>query len=80
MWICQDGAGSLYFQSKTKPDEPLIQGTNALFLANVHRVDDDEYEATAPNDGNRFEVNRQQLVVHFTSGKRDDVQAVQTAE
>jgi len=81
VWICQDGAGSLYFQSKTGGvDKPLVQGKNALFLDQVSRVGDDEYEAVATVDGNRFEVNRRQLVVHFASGKADDVQTVKSVE
>ncbi|MCU7722998.1 hypothetical protein ODJ79_04660 [Actinoplanes sp. KI2] len=83
VWICQDGGGKLYFQSKTPKtqdaDEPLIQGKNALFLNGVQEVGNDEYTAVA-SDGNSFEVNRRQLVVHFVSGKDDDVQAVVSAE
>lgn len=81
VWICRDGAGSLYFQSKTGGvDKPLVQGKNALFLSTVSQVGEDEYVAVATVDGNRFEVNRQQLVVHFASGKADDVQAVKSVE
>ena len=81
VWICQDGAGSLYFQSKTGGvDKPLVQGKNALFLSTVSQVGEDEYVAVATVDGNRFEVNRRQLVVHFTSGKADDVQTVKSVE
>ena len=36
VWICQDGAGSLYYQSKTGGvDAPLEQGKNGLFLTDV---------------------------------------------
>jgi hypothetical protein len=81
VWICQDGANSLYFQSKTGGvDAPLVQGRNGLFLAQVSRVGDDEYLAIAPTDGNQFEVNRRHLVVHFASGKRDEVYTVKTVE
>jgi len=56
VWICEDGASALYFQSKTGGvDLPLKQGKNGLFLDGVSRVGDDEYEVTAKTDGNRFE-------------------------
>jgi hypothetical protein len=81
VWICQDGAGSLYFQSKTGGvDKPLVQGKNALFLSTVSQVGENEYEAVATVDGNRFDVNRRQLVVHFTNGNADDVQTVKSVE
>jgi hypothetical protein len=81
VWICQDGAGSLYFQSKTGGvDKPLVQGRNGLFLSQVSRVGDDEYEAVATVDGNRFEVSRRQFIVHFASGKPDQVDTVESAE
>jgi hypothetical protein len=81
VWICQDGAGSLYFQSKTGGvDKPLVQGTNGLFLDQVSRVGDDEYEAVATVDGNRFEVNRRHFVVHFANGKADQVDTVEKVE
>jgi hypothetical protein len=81
VWICQDGAGKLYFQSKTGGvDAPLEQGTNGLFLDGVKKVGDDDYRAVATVDGNIFEVNRRRLVVHFANGKADDVQSVRTAE
>jgi hypothetical protein len=82
VWICQDGAGSLYFQSKTGGvDAELVQGKNGLFLDNVTRIDEDDYKATAARDLNTFEVNRERLVVHFASGKRDDdIQPVVSVE
>jgi hypothetical protein len=82
VWICQDGAGSLYFQSKTGGvDVELVQGQNGLFLDDVSLIREDDYKAVAARDQNTFEVNRQRLVVHFASGKRDDdVQPVLSAE
>jgi hypothetical protein len=80
VWICQDGANSLYYQSKTgRVDSPLVQGKNGLFLDHVSRVGDDEFEATATN-GNTFEVSRRQLVVHFANGKPDQVSSVRSVE
>jgi hypothetical protein len=81
VWICADGAGSLYFQSKTGGvDAPLVQGKNALFLSGVRQVGDDEFEVTATTDGNSFEVNRRHLVVHFANGKPDQVDTVKSVE
>ena len=81
VWICEDPAGSLYFQSKTGGvDAPLKQGRNALFLSGVSRVGEDEYEVTAAVDGNSFEVNRQQYVVHFADGRADQVYPVKSVE
>jgi hypothetical protein len=81
VWICEDGAGALYFQSKTGGvDLPLKQGKNGLFLDGVTRVGDDEYKVTARTDGNRFEINRQHLVVHFANGRPDQVDTVISVE
>ncbi|GAA2630814.1 hypothetical protein Adu01nite_42590 [Paractinoplanes durhamensis] len=78
VWICQDGAGSLYYQSKTGGvDEPLVQGENGLFLSQVIREGDREYLATAAN-GNRFVVNEKQLEVHFAASGKTQVNAVET--
>jgi hypothetical protein len=68
VWICQDGAGSFYYQGKTGGDSPLVQRTNGLFLTDVTRESDDEYQAT-DQKGNRFVVNRTQFELHFVTGK-----------
>jgi len=81
VWICRDGAGSLYYQSKKGGvDAPLRQGDNALFLPGVSRVGDDDYQVTATVDGNVFEVNRRHLVVRFANGNADQVETVKTVE
>ena len=81
VWICEDPAGSLYYQGKTGGvDAPLVEKKNGLFLSQVRRIaDQDEFEATAPN-GNRFVVSREQLEVHFTDGRQTQVDKVETAE
>ncbi|MEU4239961.1 hypothetical protein [Actinoplanes sp. NPDC026619] len=78
VWICQDGAGSLYFQSKTHQDDGrLIQGRNGLFLTQVVRDGEDEYRATATN-GNVFVVSLKRLEVRFADGRKTQVNAVST--
>ena len=78
VWICQDGAGSLYYQGKTGGDSPLVQHTNGLFLTDVTRESDDEYQAI-DQKGNRFVVNRDQFEVHFVTGK-EQINKVVAAE
>ncbi len=69
VWICADPAGALYYQSKTGGvDSTLVQGKNGLFLLNVHKTGTDQYEAYAPNDGNRIDVSRKTLDIHFSNG------------
>jgi len=81
VWICEDGAGALYYQSKRGGvDAPLLQGKNSLFLPGVSRVGEDDYQVTASTDGNVFEVSRKRLVVRFASGKTDLVETVKTVE
>jgi hypothetical protein len=80
VWICRDGGGGLYYQSKTGGvDAPLIQGKNGLFLTGVRDDGDNEFEATATN-GNRFVVNTRVLEVHFASGKPTQTNKVTSAE
>ncbi len=80
VWICQDSAGSLYYQAKTRSEDgQLVQGRNGLFLDDVERLGEDEYRATATN-GNTFEVNRSHLLVHFATTDRDEEYSVKTAE
>jgi hypothetical protein len=70
VWICRDPAGDLYYQSKTGGvSGALVQGKNGLFLLNVQKTGSDQYEAYAPNDGNRIEVSRTVLQVRFSNGK-----------
>jgi hypothetical protein len=76
VWICADPDNHLYYQGKTGGvDAPMVEGENALFLSDVIQRGDDEYEVIAPNDHNRFEINREQLIVHRTDG-RNQVQSV----
>jgi hypothetical protein len=76
VWICADPDGELYYQGKTGGvDAKLVQGENGLFLAGVIKQGEDEYEVIAPNDHNRIQVNRKQLIIHRTDG-RNQVQNV----
>ncbi|WP_433376138.1 hypothetical protein ACQPZX_07265 [Actinoplanes sp. CA-142083] len=80
VWICEDGAGSLYYQSKTGGvDAPLVQGENGLFLTRVVRDGDNAYEATAAN-GNTFMVNTRRLEVRFADGRTPQINTVETVE
>jgi hypothetical protein len=80
VWICQDGAGSLYYQSKTGGvDAPLVQGKNGLFLDQVVRDGDNAYEATASN-GNTFLINTRRLEVRFADGRTPQINTVETVE
>jgi hypothetical protein len=79
VWICQDGAGSLYYQSKTGGvDATLIQGQNGLFLTDVVRDGANEYHATAA-DGAVFRIDTRRLQVRFKTGKTQ-VNMVETVE
>jgi hypothetical protein len=76
VWICADPDNRLYYQGKTGGvDAPLVEGDNGLFLSGVIKQGADEYEVIAPNDHNRIEVNRKQLIIHRTDG-RNQVQNV----
>jgi len=78
VWICQDNAGSLYFQSQTHTDDGLlVQNRNGLFLSQVIRRGDNDYLATADN-GNRFLVSEERLEVQFADGRPTQVNAVET--
>jgi hypothetical protein len=76
VWICADPYDNLYYQGVTGGvDAELVEGENALFLSQVIRQGENEYQVIAPNDHNRFEINSRQLIVHHTDG-RNEVQKV----
>jgi hypothetical protein len=80
VWICQDGAGALYYQSKTGGvDADLVQKENGLFLSRVEQRGDGDYRATASN-GTEFLVSREQLEVHFADGRPSQVNKVVEAD
>jgi len=81
VWICQDDTGAYYYQGKTGgAEQPLVEGTNGLFLNKVrHGEDREEYTAVADN-GNRFVVNREQLEIHFATGKPTQIYPVVASE
>ena len=61
-------------------EQPLVEGTNGLFLDDVrHGEDREEYTAIADN-GNRFVVNRKQLEIHFAAGKPTQIYPVVASE
>lgn len=78
VWICQDGAGSLYYQSHTKASSgALVQNKNGLFLTGVSRRGENEYLAVS-HEGNEFLVNDQELRVTFANGDDPQVSAVRS--
>jgi hypothetical protein len=80
VWICQDGAGALYYQSKTGGvDADLVQKENGLFLSRVEQRGDGDYRATASN-GTEFLVSREQLEVRFADGRPSQVNEVVEAD
>jgi hypothetical protein len=81
VWICSDGKGGYYYQSKTGGLEAeLVQGVNGLFLYEVDQVDTDHYLAE-DHERNRFEVTARRLKIDFAKeGKPDQVNRVVTVE
>ncbi|GIF00366.1 hypothetical protein Ari01nite_78300 [Paractinoplanes rishiriensis] len=80
VWICEDGAGALYYQGKTGGrDAPLVQKKNGLFLTKVERQGEQEYEAVAEN-GNRIVVTGERLEVHFANGAPSEISEVAEAQ
>jgi len=76
VWICTDPDGNLFYQGKSGGvDAELVEGENGLFLSEVVKRGEDQYQVIAPNDHNRFEINSKQLIVHHNDG-RDEVQRV----
>lgn len=69
-WICQDVAGTLFYQSKTGGiDAPLVEGKNGLFLPNVIRTGDDAYEVE-DQKGNQFVVTRDRFELNFADDRK----------
>jgi hypothetical protein len=68
VWICQDVAGHLYYQSHTLvkgQDLPLKQNFNGLFLPNVTSTDTGY--VVVDQKGNRFVVTRERLQISFAA-------------
>lgn len=76
VWICADPAGSLYYEGKTGGDSPIIEHTNALFLANVFREAPDHYKVYDQKK-DLFDVTRETLTVQFASGKVETSKVIQ---
>jgi hypothetical protein len=78
VWICEDGAGSFYYQSHTKASSgPLVQNKNGLFLTDVSRAGENEYVAVS-HEGNRFQVSDQRLRVTFADGSTPQESSVRS--
>ncbi|XVV14090.1 hypothetical protein ACQP2X_06980 [Actinoplanes sp. CA-131856] len=76
VWICQDPAGRLFYQSKTGGEKKaLVQGVNGLLLTDVVETGENAYEATAAN-GNQFFISRRQLKIDFTDNRDTQVDDV----
>jgi hypothetical protein len=70
VWICEDPAGNLFYQSHTLlkgQDLPLQQNRNGLFLRGVTRRGDG-FEVF-DQKGNRFEISRQKFQIYFVNGE-----------
>jgi hypothetical protein len=70
VWICEDPAGNLFYQSHTLlngQDLPLQQNRNGLFLPGVTRHGDG-FEVI-DQKGNRFEITRQKFQIYFVNGE-----------
>lgn len=70
VWICEDPAGDLFYQSHTLVNGqnlPLRQNFNGLFLPGVTRSGSG-YEVV-DQKGNRFQISRERLQISFVSGK-----------
>jgi hypothetical protein len=70
VWICEDPAGNLFYQSHTLlkgQDLPLQQNRNGLFLPGVTRHGDG-FEVF-DQKGNRFEISRQKFQIYFINGE-----------
>jgi hypothetical protein len=75
VWICSDEAGRLYYHAnRGGADAPWVEGSTALFLADVHR-DGDGYAVTSP-DGTTFSINAGRLSIVHADGRRETQQAV----
>jgi hypothetical protein len=69
VYICRDGAGSLYYHANNGGDR-WIENETALFLSNVVRRGDG-YEATAA-DGATFSVTRERLLIVHPDGRTEE--------
>ncbi|MFF5084399.1 hypothetical protein ACFY36_45775 [Actinoplanes sp. NPDC000266] len=77
VWICQDPAGRLFYQSKTGGEKKaLVQGVNGLLLTDVVETGQNAYEATAASDGTQFFISRKQLRIDFTDDRKTQVDDV----
>ncbi|MEU8814604.1 hypothetical protein [Actinoplanes sp. NPDC048796] len=77
IWICQDPAGRLFYQSKTGGEKKeLVQGVNGLLLTDTVQTGEAAYEATAASDGTQFFISRKQLKIDFTDNRKTQVDDV----
>jgi hypothetical protein len=67
VWICEDDAGRLYYHANRGGENaPWVEGTTALFMADVRRVGT-AYEVVA-TDGTRFSVDSRHLFIAHKDG------------
>jgi hypothetical protein len=72
VWICADPDGNLYYQGKNGGVRTkMVEGKNALFLSQVIKQGEDEYQVIAPADRTRFEINRKQLIIYHANGRKE---------
>ncbi|HEY0534916.1 MAG TPA: hypothetical protein VGD29_25300 [Actinoplanes sp.] len=72
VWICEDPAGRLYYQSHTLvngEDLPLTQNLNGLFLPNVTSTDSGYVVFDQKRD--KFVVTRKSLRISFVDGREE---------
>jgi hypothetical protein len=77
VWICEDPAGHLFYQSHTLikgQDLPLSENYNGLFLTGVIRSGDG-YQVF-DQKGNQFEISKKSLHILFASGKTQESNVV----
>jgi hypothetical protein len=75
VYICRDEAGSLYYHANNGGNI-WIENQTALFLPNVARRADDDYQVTA-GDGATFSVSRKRLLIRHADGREEVQPAVE---
>jgi hypothetical protein len=69
VWICKDGAGTLYYQGHSgPPGQDLQEHVNALYLTEIQREGENGYVATNRDDNGRvteYHVTTTRLIKKF---------------
>jgi hypothetical protein len=72
IWICQDRTGGLYYQSFTGDEgEPLVEGKNGLFLADVRAIGPDRYQAF-DKYRNEFVISPDEFTLDYVDEAKKD--------